>query len=99
MKIVVHQDGRDGNNQCHKLLIVTSEATFLQLTFNPKTRFVNSFRGSVWPGELPEVFEKIGQCTNQRPSNTYVKQEIVDRFKGSVASLDFVREEDALSPA
>ena len=24
MKIVVHQDGRDINNQCHKILIVTS---------------------------------------------------------------------------
>ena len=90
MKINVIDHGRE-QNCCNRLLVVTSDATYCEAKF-AADGFVQVYGGSVWPGELPEVFEHRGRATAQRSSNTYVRPEIVDHFRGSVGSLSFERD-------
>ncbi len=89
--IRVHDDGRNELNRCNKLLIVTSDATYLKVKFNADNGFVQVYGGGVWPGELPEIFEKRGRATAHNPSNTFVRQEVLNHFRGSMAKMEFSR--------
>ena len=89
MIVRVHDDGRTVENRCHKLLIVTSEAEFCRVKFNPDTGSVQVYGGGVWPGSLPDVFEKRGKATAQQPNNTFVRSDILAHFRGSVAHMEF----------
>ena len=49
---------------------------------------VTSYGGDIWPGSLPEVFEKRGAKTAADPNNTYVKDEIRAHFHESTAAIE-----------
>lgn len=88
MKIVIH-DNKRNMSKIEGLLIVTSDATYLNATVDDRG-YAYSFHGSVWPNELPEVFYP-------RPNLKYgtvpkVRDEIMEHFKHSVNSVEIWRE-------
>lgn len=89
MKIRIHRHGSDLIGR-KKYLIVTSNATFLLVTISPPTGHVDSFIGSIWPGELPEIFLRHPTSIN---SAHYLREEIRDHFLVSVSPIEIKRED------
>ncbi len=87
MKLNVHDIGR--NDTRLSLLVVTDQATYCEAKVERDDGFVSIFSGSVWPGELPEVFERRGQPTAIQPSVTYLRPEVLSHFRRSVGTLTF----------
>ena len=92
MKISVNELSRhrDGANRLQiELLVVTSEATYclVKVTdyqYPEKSGHVVTFSGTIWPGELPEVFTHFGKTP-------VLHDEIMEHFRESMASIALER--------
>lgn len=91
MKINVHQISR--GNSGFELLVVTSNAEYCKASVSYDSGFVSCFGGTVWPGQLPEVFRNGPTCA-QQPLNVTLLPELLDHFKRSVGSVNIERKND-----
>ena len=92
MRIHVHEfsRNRDGMNRLKlELLVVTSDATFCHAKvtdygYPENSGQVGVYSGTIWPGELPEVFTCFG-------NTLVIHDEIMEHFRESKAPFTFER--------